>query len=221
MTVEDEGQDRIIGVTREQAKVIEEARTEQRTQNLNADEEEALRMALEALDRKVDLSQAQISRQRVHAVEWPDSSLGCPQAGQSYLQVITPGYLVSLVADGKSYAIHVGAGTAVVCDKLTADIEERRKKSQQIMKVYRAAQADLASRLKIDPREIKITGMTPTTWDDSNLGCPTTENDGNGTPVDGFVIKMECRGRQYEYHSDNEGDVFVSCDELESCYETE
>ena len=80
---------------------------------------------------------------------------------------------------------------------------------------------DLASRLKIDPKEIKITGMTETTWDDSNLGCPGTGDDDNEAPVDGFVIKMECRGRQYEYHSDNEGNVFVSCDELESCYDTE
>ena len=41
------------------------------------------------------------------------------------------------------------------------------------------------------------------------------------TAVQGFVIKMECRGRRYEYHSDIEGNEFVSCHELESCHETD
>ncbi|NTU82248.1 MAG: hypothetical protein HGA45_23195 [Chloroflexales bacterium] len=37
------------------------------------------------------------------AVEWPDSSLGCPQPGQSYLQVITPGYRVLLQSGDTVY----------------------------------------------------------------------------------------------------------------------
>ena len=134
-TASGEKQNALTGLTQEQAAVVSEARAEQKMQNLNADQEEALQLALKALGREVDLSQAKITRQRVHAVEWPDSSLGCPQPGQSYLQVITPGHLVTLVADGNSYAIHVGAGTAVVCDRLTTGVQERRQRSQQIIKV--------------------------------------------------------------------------------------
>lgn len=37
------------------------------------------------------------------AVEWPDGSLGCPQPGVSYLQVITPGYRVVLKAGDGTY----------------------------------------------------------------------------------------------------------------------
>jgi hypothetical protein len=36
-------------------------------------------------------------------VEWPDSSLGCPQPGMDYLQVITPGYLIRLEANVQMY----------------------------------------------------------------------------------------------------------------------
>jgi len=216
-----EEQNGFIGATQEQAEVIAEARAEQKIQDLNADQEKALELALEALSREVDLSQKHITRQRVYAVEWPDSSLGCPQPGRSYLQVITPGYLVSFSANGESYTVHVGAGNAVACNKLTAGLEGRRQRSQHIMKVYRAAQVDLAGRLKIDPGEITVTGMTPTTWNDSSLGCPQIGKNYSQTAVEGFVIRLECRGRQYEYHSDNQGNVFVSCQELESCYETE
>ena len=37
------------------------------------------------------------------AVQWRDSSLGCPEKGQMYMQVITPGYQVLLEAEGQEY----------------------------------------------------------------------------------------------------------------------
>lgn len=52
------------------------------------------------------------------AVQWPDSSLGCPQAGRMYAQVITPGYKIVLESGGKTYEFHSGldpAGPLVRC----------------------------------------------------------------------------------------------------------
>lgn len=221
MTAVGEEQKAFIGLSQEQAEAIAEARAELTAQSLNADEEKALELAFAALSREVDLSQMQITHQRVQAVNWPDSSLGCPEPGRSYLQVITPGYLVSFSANGESYTVHTGAGNAVICDRLTTGLEARRARSQNVVKVYRAARVDLAERLKIDPSEITVTGMEPTTWDNSSLGCPQIGKEYEQLAVEGFVIRMECRGRLYEYHSDNEGEVFVSCQELESCHETE
>jgi len=216
-----EDQQRTPGVTQEQAEAITAARAAQNSPELSAAEKRALDMALEVLEKDLGLSRQKMSRQRVYAVQWPDSSLGCPQKGVSYLQVITPGYLVSLTANGKIYTVHVGTGNAVICDRLATGLDARKIQSQNIVRVYRAARVDLAERLKIDPSEITVTGMEPTTWDDSSLGCPRIGINYEQLAVDGFVIRMECRGRHYEYHSDNEGIRFVSCDELESCYETE
>lgn len=43
------------------------------------------------------------------SVEWSDTSLGCPQPGMMYAQVITPGWRVILMTDqGQSYEIHTG-----------------------------------------------------------------------------------------------------------------
>jgi hypothetical protein len=42
------------------------------------------------------------------AVTWPDSSLGCPQPGMMYSQVLTKGTLVVLEAGGKRYEYHGG-----------------------------------------------------------------------------------------------------------------
>ncbi len=40
------------------------------------------------------------------SVDWRDSSLGCPQPGQMYMTVITPGYEVVLEVQGKRYIYH-------------------------------------------------------------------------------------------------------------------
>ncbi len=52
----------------------------------------------------------------VEAVEWPDSSLGCPKPGQNYLMVITPGYLVVLEAGGERYEYHTNQESSIVIE---------------------------------------------------------------------------------------------------------
>jgi hypothetical protein len=52
----------------------------------------------------------------VEAVEWNDASLGCPQPGMMYAQVITPGYLVKVLVDGQPREVHTdGRGRAALC----------------------------------------------------------------------------------------------------------
>ncbi len=53
----------------------------------------------------------------VEAVEWRDSSLGCPEPGKMYLQAITPGYRIVLQAGGKGYEYHSDRSQRVIpCD---------------------------------------------------------------------------------------------------------
>jgi len=40
--------------------------------------------------------------------EWPDGSLGCPQSGMEYAQVLQEGYLIRLEAGGVVYNYHGG-----------------------------------------------------------------------------------------------------------------
>lgn len=46
--------------------------------------------------------------------EWPDTGLGCPQPGEFYAQVITPGYLVIVQGAGRELEYHTDDGTNVV-----------------------------------------------------------------------------------------------------------
>lgn len=74
-----------------------------------------------AIDRAIDdlVSRKSIDREQitvvaVESVKWPDTSLGCPQPGMMYAQVITPGYRILLSYDGQIYEYHSDQGTRVV-----------------------------------------------------------------------------------------------------------
>ncbi len=210
-----------LPVSDEQARAIAEAKGELAQHQLDEGQQAALALAIETLGERLNLAGADIEHRRVHAVEWPDSSLGCPEPGKSYLQVVTPGYLVSLRVDGKIHTVHVGGDRAIVCDRLPEQFEQRRALGQKVMGIYQAARADLAGKLKIDPNEVNVTGMKSAEWPDSSLGCPEPGKTYDAGPVEGFVIKLTCRGRDYEYRTDSAGSRFMSCAPLEPCHETE
>lgn len=65
----------------------------------------AVKLAIQTSDIKV-LSVAE--------VQWNDSSLGCPEEGKVYLQVIIPGYLIKLEANGKTYEYHTDLWERIV-----------------------------------------------------------------------------------------------------------
>ncbi|MEZ4659814.1 MAG: hypothetical protein R2911_19845 [Caldilineaceae bacterium] len=59
-----------------------------------------------------------ISLVQIEAVEWPDSSLGCPQPDMMYAQVITSGYQIVLETNGQTYNYHTDSnpdGQVVHC----------------------------------------------------------------------------------------------------------
>ena len=67
---------------------------------------DVVRLAIEALAGELGVPREQITVARFEARDWPDTALGCPQPGRAYLQVVTPGYRVFLVAGGREYEYH-------------------------------------------------------------------------------------------------------------------
>jgi len=52
------------------------------------------------------------------AVRWNDGSMGCPQPGQAYIQMIIDGYQVILEAGGRSYDYRTSLrGAFVLCEQ--------------------------------------------------------------------------------------------------------
>lgn len=75
----------------------------------------AVTRAASFLARRLGLPFDQVAVVSFEAVEWPDTSLGCPQPGMAYAQVIVPGYRVLLEAAGSAYQVHTNSdGSEVV-----------------------------------------------------------------------------------------------------------
>ena len=55
-------------------------------------------------------------------VTWPDSSVGCPQPGMQYLQVLTSGARILLEANNAIYAYHSGGNRPLVLCKKPSPI---------------------------------------------------------------------------------------------------
>jgi hypothetical protein len=73
--------------------------------------------AKQELAHRLSISMAQINLVEMTEVEWSDSSLGCPQPGMDYLQVITPGYLILLEVNAQTYEYHSNRDTYfVLCE---------------------------------------------------------------------------------------------------------
>jgi hypothetical protein len=84
----------------------------------NATTQPLVERAQQMLAKDLSIDVAAIKLARIEEVEWRDSSLGCPQPGMNYLQVITPGYRIVLEAQGRSYNYHTDQGRRIVrCDK--------------------------------------------------------------------------------------------------------
>jgi hypothetical protein len=76
--------------------------------------QDVVRLAREDLAQKLGLAPEAIQLVSVEGVEWSDTSLGCPQPGMMYAQVITPGFRVMLEAGGQTYEYHTDTGNYVV-----------------------------------------------------------------------------------------------------------
>ena len=79
------------------------------------EQEQAVEAAIEALVDKTGVGDDEIELVSVEAVQFRDSSLGCPQKGMMYLQVITPGYRVLLSLEGQTYDYRISGKRAVLC----------------------------------------------------------------------------------------------------------
>lgn len=71
-------------------------------------QEEAVRLAKEHLSAELGISTDEIAVVLVEEVNWPDTSLGLPEPGKFYAQVVVPGFKITLRALGQDYLYHAG-----------------------------------------------------------------------------------------------------------------
>lgn len=66
------------------------------------------------LAQRLGIADDQIRVVSVQETDWPDASLGAPQQGQLYAQMMVFGYIITLEAGGRTYRYHSDDSTRVV-----------------------------------------------------------------------------------------------------------
>lgn len=73
-------------------------------------------MALADLAQKLKLAPDLMTVVNIQETNFSDTSLGCPVKNRMYAQVITPGFIIELLAQSHSYIYHAGLNTVVSCE---------------------------------------------------------------------------------------------------------
>ncbi|GAB4531861.1 MAG: hypothetical protein Kow0063_11670 [Anaerolineae bacterium] len=190
--------------------------------------ERMVKLAREDLSREFSLSPEEVRLVLVEAVDWPDTSLGCPQPGMMYAQVITPGFRVVLEAGGAEYEYHTDTGDQVVlCQPEGAGQGVAPPVSPSpgtrleplagteppagAEEVVRMATEDLAGRRGLAQEAIRLVSVEAVNWRDASLGCPQPGMMYAQVITPGFKVVLEAAGEEYEYHTD-EGRFVVLCE---------
>jgi hypothetical protein len=69
--------------------------------------------AKEDLAQRLPIATTEISLAKAEEVVWSNGSLGCPQPGMVYAEVLTPGYLILLKASKNDFEYHTDLQDAI------------------------------------------------------------------------------------------------------------
>jgi hypothetical protein len=80
--------------------------------------------AISHLSNRLGIPEDSIEVARAEAVVWSNASLGCPQPGMAYADILTPGYLILLEANNVDYEYHASKGTEIIyCENPTPPVQ--------------------------------------------------------------------------------------------------
>lgn len=173
----------------------------------------AVAWAIADMAERLDIAEDEVMLVQIEAVQWRDGSLGCPQPGMMYAQVITPGYRFVLEAKEKLYEYHSAQESekAILCQENAAAAPSGATWDGPTPIVLaddqspvQAAIDDLARQLHVSPDSIAVIGVERAKMSLQNLGC-YTQGELPGADPDAFVmgeeITLQVNDVAYIYHA--------------------
>ena len=121
----------------------------------------------------------QFKIQKIERKDWPNSALGCPKSGMQYMQVITPGYLVSVNADGIAHKVHTSENHAVVCGQSKPDsLSQRSNKKPKLeastlnrIKAIQISRKSLIKTKEIEAKNVRLKSVSDALISDFDAQC--------------------------------------------------
>ncbi|MBN2389462.1 MAG: hypothetical protein JXR84_01980 [Anaerolineae bacterium] len=144
-------------------------------------------------------------------VTWPDTSLGCPQPGMVYAQVLTPGWrMVFADAEGREYNIHTTENYQrfVICE---LPAESAVPPAYRDNPAVEAAIKALVEQKGVARESVIVVDVIAVEWRDSCLGCKTPGQRCLMVVTPGYRITLQSGAEIYELHTDRTGRQAIIC----------
>jgi hypothetical protein len=158
-------------------------------------------LARERLAAELDIPTQEVEPVLAESVEWSDASLGCPEPGEAYAQVITPGYRIVLRVGEREYELHTdrSAQSVVLCQR---EQEEGAAPAVE----------HLAAEVGLSESEVEVLSVQRVEWPDTSLGCPEQGRSYARVVTPGYSVILRALGQTYEVHTDREGLLAAICE---------
>ncbi len=135
--------------------------------------------------------------------DWTDSCLGLGRPEESCLAVITPGYLITVKVQDKTYLYHTDQIGTVV------RLEPEPSPEGSYPPAVDAARRDAAVQAGIPSETVTVVEFELVNWPDSCLGVHSPSAMCLQVITPGYKIVTEANGVRSEYHTDETGNVIV------------
>lgn len=167
----------------------------------------------DALAAELGVSPETLTLLAANEVEWPDASLGCPQPGMMYAQVVTPGYQYLFAdASGKRYDVRTGRNPQhwVVCS-MGSDESAREAPGTELIPAVQAAREWLAQQQDVPMTRLTVLTVEDVEWPDSCLGCAEPGTFCLTVIVPGYRVVLTDGNTRFEVRTDRDGKTVAMC----------
>ena len=166
------------------------------TRTVSPSEASAAAAAQAALAEKLGTPVASIEIQKIEPALWPDSCLGLGAADESCAQVVTSGYLVTLLAAGQSYAYRTD-----LAGKVARLVTNQGETPAHVT----AAILALADSLTVEPATITLVSAESVEWPNACLGVESPDTACAEVITPGYRVLLSVSGVTYELHTNQDG----------------
>jgi hypothetical protein len=162
--------------------------------------------AVLALASMLNIDARQVKVVATEERDFPDGCYGIPREGFSCTQVITPGVVVTLEANGKRYVYHTDPrGAAVRLNPAVSAAVPPPAATPARRTPQQAAIDALAALLKIDKGAITLVSVEEREWPNGCLGIAEPGTMCAQVITPGALVVLEAGGKRYTFHTDARG----------------
>ncbi len=181
--------------------------------------------AITDLVQRLNVDAASVQVLSAEEVVWPDASLGCPQPGMAYAQVMTDGMQVLLKVDDQIYAYHGRTPDDLFLCETGGPAEEAGEMegsrsaapnlnlSAKAQALVNTVTADMATELGVAEAAIEVKSVESADWRNSGLGCEKKGEVYLQVITPGYKIVLQAGDSVFEYHTDA-GSRYVLCAQM-------